>query len=57
LKGLIGRARSASYLPREGALYEQFIADLEKLYQQFCDQDGFVYMAYCTSVHLGDPVE
>ena len=57
LIGLIGRAKSVSYLPSEGEAYEQVIADLEKLYQRFKNQNGFVYMTYCTSVHLGDVVK
>ncbi|MEA5595278.1 class I SAM-dependent methyltransferase [Rivularia sp. UHCC 0363] len=54
--GLIGRAMSSSYVPREGEAYEQVISELENLYQQFKNQQGFVYMTYCTSVYIGEPV-
>ena len=53
LTGLIGRAMSVSYLPREGWAYEQLIDNFQELYQRFRDENGFVYMVYRTSVHLG----
>lgn len=53
LTGLIGRAMSVSYLPKTGEGYKQVVDELEKLYQQFKNQQGFVYMTYFTSVHLG----
>lgn len=56
LTGLIGRAMSVSYLPSEGLAYEKAIADLQELYQHFRDEQGFVYMIYRTSVHLGKAV-
>ena len=55
LTGLIGRAMSSSYIPREGVAQQQLVADLQQLYQRECNQHGFVYMAYLTSVHLADP--
>lgn len=51
--GLIGRAMSVSYLPKTGEAYEKVVDDLENLYQRFKNEKGFVYMTYCTSVHLG----
>ncbi|MGB3653373.1 MAG: class I SAM-dependent methyltransferase [Rivularia sp. (in: cyanobacteria)] len=57
LIGLIGRAKSVSYLPNDGEIYEQVITDLENLYQRFKSENGFVYMTYCTSVHIGDVVK
>ncbi len=54
LAGLIGRAMSVSYLPREGENYEQLIFGLQNLYQSFCDERNFVYMIYDTSVHLAE---
>ena len=56
LTGLIGRAMSVSYLPREGSAYEQLIDNFQKLYQRFRDKNGFVYMVYRTSVHLGEVI-
>ncbi|WP_017316452.1 class I SAM-dependent methyltransferase [Mastigocladopsis repens] len=55
LTGLIGRAMSVSYLPREDLVYEQVVSDLQQLYQRFCDERGFVYLVYRTSVHLAEP--
>jgi ubiquinone/menaquinone biosynthesis C-methylase UbiE len=57
LTGLIGRATSYSYVPREGKAYEKLISQLQSLYERFCDQRGFVYLAYQTSVHLVEPLE
>ena len=54
LTGLIGRAKSVSYLPNQGEAYQQAISQLEDLYQQFKNQNGFVYITYRTSVHLGE---
>ncbi|MBW4511383.1 MAG: class I SAM-dependent methyltransferase [Scytonematopsis contorta HA4267-MV1] len=56
LAGLIGRARSVSYLPREGEGYNQLIAGLENLYNQFKDEQGLVYMVYRTSLNLASSV-
>ncbi len=56
LTGFIGRATSASYVPRQGQAYEQLISGLQELYQNFCDQRGFVHMVYRTSVYLAEPV-
>ncbi len=56
LAGLIGRARSVSYLPREGERYNQLIAGLKNLYNQFKDEQGLVYMVYRTSLNLADSV-
>ncbi len=54
LTGLIGRAMSVSYLPREGLGYEQLINRFQELYHRFRDESGFIYMVYRTSVHLGE---
>ena len=51
-QGLIGRAMSTSYIPREGEIHDQFIQDLKQLYQQYCDRHGLVYLQYRTSVYL-----
>lgn len=55
LEGLIGRAMSVSYVPREGQAREELIAGLEELYNSKRDENGFVYMKYCTSVYLANP--
>lgn len=53
--GLIGRALSVSYVPREELVQQQLISDLQDLYNRSCDEKGFVYMIYRTSVHLAEP--
>lgn len=55
LPGLIGRAMSVSYLPREGEGYEKLIAGLSDLYHQYQDERGLVYMLYRTSLHIAEP--
>lgn len=52
LAGLIGRAMSTSYIPRAGATYEQLISDLQQLHANYCNEQGFVNLVYCTSVFL-----
>lgn len=51
-KGLIGRAMSASYIPREGLAHQQLICDLQELYNHFKNEEGLVYLKYRTSVYL-----
>ncbi len=55
LDGLIGRAMSVSYLPREGEAQQQLIAGLKELHNRHCNENGFVYMTYRTSVYLANP--
>jgi SAM-dependent methyltransferase len=52
LDGLIGRAKSVSYIPREGEAQQQLFTALEELYNRTCNENGLVYMTYCTSVYL-----
>ena len=52
LQGLIGRAMSTSYIPQTGAKHERFIQDLTSLHQQYCDEEGLVYLQYKTSLYL-----
>lgn len=53
--GLVGRALSVSYVPREDLVQQQLISNLQDLYNRSCDERGFVYMIYRTSVHLAEP--
>lgn len=55
LEGLIGRAMSVSYIPREGEAHEQLISGLTELYNRDRDENGFVQLAYCTSVYIAAP--
>ncbi|MBV9385612.1 MAG: class I SAM-dependent methyltransferase [Chroococcidiopsidaceae cyanobacterium CP_BM_ER_R8_30] len=53
--GLIGRAMSSSYIPRQGLVQQQLVSDLGELYNRFCDENGLVYLVYCTRVYLAEP--
>jgi SAM-dependent methyltransferase len=54
LQSLLGRARSASYVPREGPEYEAIVRALSALYERFVDAGGTVTLVYRTHVHLAD---
>ncbi|WP_246141759.1 class I SAM-dependent methyltransferase [Hyella patelloides] len=51
-KALIGRAMSTSYIPKQGGVATKFIQDLERLYEQYKNNDGLVYLKYNTNVYL-----
>jgi SAM-dependent methyltransferase len=53
--GLIGRVRSNSYIPNEGAVIDRLTSDLAKLHDRFQDDRGLVYLSYFTSIHLAEP--
>jgi hypothetical protein len=50
LAGLIGRARSASYVPKSGAAGERLLSLLRALHERYADGSGFVTLAYDTEV-------
>jgi SAM-dependent methyltransferase len=50
--GLVGRARSASYVPKEGPRYEQLLRDLDEVWTAHHDEDGLVTLGYRTFVWL-----
>ena len=52
-EALIGRTRSTSYLPREGAAYEAMAAELRALFDR-AGEFGGARFALVTSVHLGE---
>jgi len=52
LAGLLGRARSASYVPKEGALGERLTRLLEELFERRRDARGRVQLRYRTQVYL-----
>ena len=52
--GLIGRATSASYVPKSGAVYERLVQKLRELFRVHADGDGRVRMAYRTNVYLAE---
>jgi SAM-dependent methyltransferase len=50
--GLIGRATSASYVPREGKAYAALARALDALFEKYRDDRGRVTMRYATELHL-----
>jgi ubiquinone/menaquinone biosynthesis C-methylase UbiE len=55
-EGLLGRAFSASYAPRESVAAEAFARDLRGVFRRFQQQEK-VYLKYETSVYLGQRAE
>lgn len=53
--GLIGNAKSRSYIPQAGSNYEQLLVDLNSLYERWADDRGLVYLKYQTKVFLANP--
>lgn len=51
LEDLIGRARSTSYLPSSGELYERLLGRLAELHAQWRDDRGEVTLGYRTNVY------
>jgi SAM-dependent methyltransferase len=49
--GLIGRARSASYVPKTGPDSERLRRSLRALHEQYADAGGFVSLVYETEVY------
>lgn len=54
LKGLIGLAMSASYLPQTGKAHQKLINDLTNLYQKHQNSQDLVYLKYKTSLYLAE---
>ena len=54
LEGLLGRARSASYVPSEGPEHDAIMQGLRDLYARFAAPDGSVALVYRTRVHLAE---
>ncbi|TVQ32884.1 MAG: class I SAM-dependent methyltransferase [Phycisphaeraceae bacterium] len=52
--GLIGRARSASYVPKDGESWERLERSLRKLHARFADASGMVQLRYVSRLHLAD---
>jgi SAM-dependent methyltransferase len=53
-EGLVGRARSASYVPKEGPRYEQLLKDLDELWMIHRDAEGAITLGYRTLVWVLD---
>lgn len=54
LEGLLGRARSASYVPREGDRWERLRSILTGLHARHADDRGTVRLCYVTRLYLAD---
>ncbi|MGQ0614319.1 MAG: class I SAM-dependent methyltransferase [Planctomycetaceae bacterium] len=52
--GLLGRAMSASYVPRSGAAHERLMAALRDLHLAHARSDGFANLVYRTELWLAD---
>lgn len=52
--GLIGRATSASYVPKSGSAYERLVRELCELVRTHADAAGQVRMVYRTNVYLAE---
>jgi len=52
--GLMGRAMSASYCPKEGPLHAKLMDELAGLHSSFADQTGHVSLVYATRVYLAE---
>ena len=57
LEGLIGRARSASYVPKEGLAGDRLITLLHELFDRYSGNDGTVALVYETEVYLSNTTE
>ncbi len=51
LTGLIGRARSASYVPHEGPDAERLVREMTEMHGRFAEHDGFVTMGLVCILH------
>ncbi len=52
IKGLIGRARSASYCPPDGPAFDRLAQDLTELHGKHTDEHGLVSLRYRTQLFL-----
>lgn len=52
-EGLVGRARSASYAPKEGPMLDSLLAALRDLFDRFAD-DRTILIRYDTELHLAE---
>jgi len=55
LDGLIGRARSASYVPKSGKTGDRLLRLLEELHARYAGTDGVATLVYETEVFLARP--
>lgn len=53
--GLVGRARSASYVPKSGERWERLERSLRAVYRTHADAEGRVWLRYRTQVYVAEP--
>ena len=54
LEGLVGRARSASYVPKEGPAGARLTDSLRALHDRYADSTGFVTLVYETEIYTAN---
>ncbi len=54
LAGLIGRAASASYVPKSGPGFERLVEMLTRAHQRHADEQGIVQLRYVTELYLSE---
>jgi len=54
LRGLLGRAMSASYVPKTGPGADKVTALLRALHARYADGDGIVNLVYTTEIYLAE---
>jgi hypothetical protein len=55
--GLVGRALSASYIPKHGEAHDRLVAGLRALHGVNKDAQGLVRLVYVTRVFLAEVTE
>jgi hypothetical protein len=56
LAGLLGRATSASYVPKTGEGFARLRSSLTRLHEQYADRSGQVRLKYVTAVYVSTRV-
>ncbi|MFE4107868.1 class I SAM-dependent methyltransferase [Almyronema epifaneia] len=54
LTALLGRCRSSSYVPQQGEAYQQLVAELKHLYEDFAGDRDRIDLFYTTHVYLAE---
>lgn len=54
LDGVVGRARSGSYVPRSGPVLDEILVRLEHVHERYADDAGRVWFRLITSVRIAD---
>lgn len=54
VSGFVGRATSASYVPKSGALHDRIVGELRAIHERHADSAGLVRMRYRTRVYIAN---